>query len=195
MLDGFVGVWLEGMMVASAIAIELLRLFVQWLAEAACLLCCWLAMSNIVYNTSVSGGYRMNNDDASDSDEEEPPVATSFSGIQDIAEVFFLWQMKKKSSNILSSQLRKHTKPLLNMDWKEERGGKLLLKLLELDEPTLTAKVEYTTVCLIFINKRYLSTDGRLYALRRSDWSAHVTHNANWQWPETDTWESWPSRT
>lgn len=70
---------------------------------------------------SVASGYKLNDD--SDSDDSGTEEAASIAQIQDL------------------DGLKKKTAPLLDKSWKSERDRSLLLKLLELDEPTITAKM------------------------------------------------------
>lgn len=71
--------------------------------------------------SSIAAGYRLG-DEGSDSDKEDDS-ASSMAGINDLDE------------------LKARTDPVLNKVWKGERNTSLLMKLLYLDEPTITAKM------------------------------------------------------
>jgi hypothetical protein len=81
-------------------------------------------------------------DSESDDDEEEtrtPVTKGSHTHIQDINKVL-TWGCRKCLNMLL--QLKEQTTELLDPVWKEARNRQLLMKMLELEEPTITAKVD-----------------------------------------------------
>lgn len=52
-----------------------------------------------------------------------------------------MWQFDVYSFPQILTQLKTQTMELLDPDWKENRNKHLLMKMLNLDEPIITAKV------------------------------------------------------
>ena len=63
-----------------------------------------------------------------------------------------LFSVTKALSNFIRLQLKEKTGELIDSSWKEQRNRHLLMKMLELEEPTVTAKVKINFIRTFYSN-------------------------------------------